>query len=58
MYTTDRAGATGQMLDIIEQSDEPGKWQQFLDALKDVGRTGTQGNWVEIKLTEREVPLY
>ena len=36
MYATDRAGATGQMLDIIDQSNEPGKWQQFVGALKAV----------------------
>ena len=37
MYDHDRAGATGQMLDIISESDELGKWRHFMDVLKEAG---------------------
>ena len=38
LYESDRPRATGQMLTILEQSTEPGKWKMFIDALKEAGK--------------------
>ena len=38
LYDQDRPKATGEMLDILEVSDELGKWKMFIDALKEAGK--------------------
>ena len=38
LYDQDRPRATGEMLDILEQSNEPGRWKMFIDALKEAGK--------------------
>ena len=47
LYDRDSQKATGQMLDVILCSAEPGKWPMFLSALEDDGMLKLDMFWLK-----------